>query len=202
MSITSVTIVQKNITDSVNLLSVHNPLVFLIDVVYNTSLPEVLNVKVYDSSDVLLDTFACIPYQDILTTRRFAFIADDILRGYMGTIDDFASSEKVLEYVDGMTKGFKLVFYDPAVPTTKDEVSFVAIHAASQFGEYPYLESIYINEDDTYYAAAGKPVYCYIYNDDTDNILTVGVGEVEFQRLIDYDDVALLDFDDTYLLSL
>jgi hypothetical protein len=202
MAITSITIAQSNITDSINLLSVHNPLVFLIDVVYSSSVPELLNVGIYNDADTLLDTFAAIPYQDISSTRRFAFIADDILRGYMGSIDDFRSNEKVLEYVDGITKEFKLVFYDPDVTSTKDEVSFVAMHAAGQYSDTPYLESIYINEDQTYFAAVGKPVYIYIYNDNEANIITVGTGEVEFQPLLDYDDVAFLDFDDQYLLAL
>jgi hypothetical protein len=202
MAITSVTISQKNITDSINLLSVHNPLVFLIDVVYSSSVPELINVGIYDSNDVLLDTFVAIPYRDISSTRQFAFLADDILRGYMGSIDDFRSNEKVLEYVDGITKEFKLVFYDTDVPATNDEVSFVAMHAAGQYSDTPYLESIYINEDQTYFAAVGKPVYIYIYNDNEANVITVGTGEIEFQPLLDYDDVALLDFDDQYLLAL
>lgn len=202
MAITSITIVQKNITDSINLLSVHNPLVFLIDVAYNTTTPEVINVGIYDKDDVLLDTFACIPYSDSINVRQFAFLADDILRGYLGSIDDFQSAEKVLEYCDGFTKEFTLLFYDPDETDTNDEVSFVAMHAAGQYSETPYLESIYLNQDDTYYAAVGKPVYVYLYNDDAANIITVGTGEVEFQPLLDYDDVALLDFDDQYLLAL
>jgi hypothetical protein len=202
MAITSVTISQKNITDSINLLSVHNPLVFLVDVAYTSAVPEVLNVGIYDNTDTLLDTFACIPYLDTTGVRKFAFLADDILRGYMGSIDDFKSEEKVLEYVDGITKEFKLIFYDPDVSATDDEVSFVAMHAAGQYSDTPYLESIYINQDDTYYAAEGKPVYVYIYNDAEENIITVGSGEVTFLKLLDYDDVALLDFDDQYLLAL
>lgn len=202
MAITSVTISQSNITDSINLLSVHNPLVFLIDVAYNTAAPELINVGIYDKDDVLLDTYVCIPYLDSTGVRQFAFIADDILRGYMGSIDDFRSNEKVLEYCDGITKEFTLNFYDPDTPATNDEVSFVAMHAAGQYSETPYLESIQINQDDTYYAAVGKPVYVYIYNDNEANIISVGTGEVEFQPLLDYDDVALLDFDDQYLLAL
>lgn len=202
MAITSIIISQKNITDTINLLSVHNPLVFLIDVAYNSAAPEVINVGVYDKSNTLLDTFACIPYSDSTGVRQFAFIADDILRGYMGSIDDFRSNEKVLEYCEGLTKEFKLIFYDPSTPATNDNVSFVAMHAAGQYSETPYLESIYINQDDTYFAAVGKPVYVYIYNDNEANVITIGTGEVEFQPLLDYDDVAFLDFDDQYLLAL
>ena len=200
MAITNVTISQKNITDNVNLLSAHNPIIFIVDAVYTGSVPERLNVKIYDKDDVLLNEFACIPYSDVTALRQFAFVATDILKAYMGDIDDFEGNEKVLDYVDGITKVFKLVFYDP-VDEEEDEVTFTAMHAVRQFGETPYLESIYINEDETYYAAVGMPVYCYIYNNDEDNILTVNSGEIITDVLLDYDDVALVDFDDLYLIS-
>lgn len=202
MAITSVTISQANITESCNLLSVHNPLVFIIDVAYTSAVPEVLNAKLYDGDDNLLETFVCIPYLDTAGLRQFVFIANDILKGFMGSIDDFRSNEKILEYVDGITREFKIVFYDPDNTATNDDVSFVAIHAAQQYGDNPYLESIYTNQDETYYAAEGMPVYLYVYNFSESNVITVGVGEVEIQKLLDYDSVALLDFDGSYLIAL
>lgn len=202
MAITSVTIVQDNIVDSVNLLSVHNPLVFLVDAAYAGSIPQGLNVGVYDSSDTLLDTFACIPYSDSTGVRQFAFLANDILKGYMGQIEDFVSAEKVIEYVAGITSVFKLVFYDPDVPETFDEVTFVAMHASRQISETPYLESIFTNQPETYYTGSNMPTYVYFYNDNELNIITVGSGEIIFKPLADYDDFALVDFDDQYLLSL
>lgn len=202
MAITSITISQENRTASIDLLSVHNPLVFLIDAAYTSSVPDVINVKIYDSTPTLLATFACIPYSDTTGVRTFAFIANDILKAYMGSIDDFAGTEKVLEYVDGITKEFTLEFYDPSTPTTKDDVDIVAMHASRQYGNTPYLESIYTNENEVYYAAVGMPVYCYFYNDSEANIITVGSGEFSNERLLDYDSVALLDFDESYLLSL
>lgn len=200
MAITDVTITQKNITDNVDLLSIHNPLVFIVDATYTGDIPEELNVKIYDEDDVLLNEFGCIPYSDTTGVRQFAFVATDILKGYMGTFDDFKSAEKVLEYVDGITKIFKLVFYDPT-DLEEDEVTFVAMHAARQFGDTPYLSSIYNNDDETYYAAVGMPVYCYVYNNDEDNVLTVNSGEIITNVLLDYDDVALVDSDDLYLIS-
>lgn len=202
MAISSVTITQDNIVDSVNLLSIHNPLVFIADAAYTGSIPDFLNVKLYDKNDVLLDTFACIPYADSTGVRRFAFLANDILKGYMGALEDFASVEKVIEYVPNATTIFKLKFYDPDSEATYDEVTFVAMHAARQIGETPYLESIYNNESETYYTGQNMPAYAYFYNDNELNIITVGTGEIIFRPLNDYDDYALLDFDDQYLLSL
>jgi hypothetical protein len=201
MAITSVTITQDNISGSINLLSVHNPLVFLVDVVYSSSAPEVLNVGLYDDTPTLLETFACIPYSDVTGVRTFAFIANDILKGYMGSIDDFVSVEKTLEYVNGITKEFSLTFYDPATPATNDNVSFVAIHAAQQYSNDPYLESIYINEDEVYYAGEEMTVYVYFYNDADTNIITVGSGDIIMDALLDYDNYIFVDFDDIYLIA-
>jgi hypothetical protein len=202
MAITSVTISQSNLTDRINLLSVHNPLVFLVDVAYTSSAPDLLNVGLYDGDGTLLDTFACIPYSDTTGVRQFAFIASDILKGYMGSIDDFKILEKVLEYCEGITSEFSLKFYDPLTPETHIDLPFVAMHAARQYGDTPYLESIQLNEDETYYCGAGMPVYLYIYNDSESNVITVGSGELTFEKLLDYDNIAFLDFDEQYLLAL
>jgi hypothetical protein len=202
MSITSVNISQSNITDNCNLVSVHNPLIFLVDVAYNSAVPELLKVDLLDNEDTLLETFACIPYLDTTGLRQFAFIANDILKGYMGSFNDFVSAEKVLEYCEGITSEFKLKFYDPADDTIKDEVSFVAMHSARQYGDTPYLESIYLNENETYIAGAKMPVYVYIYNNNTENVITVNTGELQFLPLLDYDDVAFLDFDGQYLTAI
>jgi hypothetical protein len=201
MAITSITISQDNKSGDIDLLSLHNPLVFLVDVVYTASAPDTLYVELQDGDDAVLETFSAIPYQDSAfgSTRTFAFIATDILKGYMGSIEDFAGTEKTLEYVDGITTEFTLRFYIDAV---ENSVSFVACHAARQFGDTPYMESIFNNDDQTYYAAENLPVYVYFYNDDAANVVTVFSGEVTFDRLLDYDDVAFLDFDDLYLIAI
>lgn len=202
MAITGIDIIQTNITASCNLLAVHSPVVFLVDVSYTSSVPEILNVDLLDSFDNVLNTFVCIPYSDRTGVRTFAFIAHEAIRAYIGSFDDFESAEKVLEYCDGITREFKLTFYDPDAEETNDSVEFVAIHSARQFGETPYLESIYNNVDEYYYGAAGMPIYLYIYNNSETNIITVGTGDITFLPLLDYDDVMFYDFDDLILLSL
>lgn len=201
MAITSINISQSNTTDTCNLVSVHNPLIFLVDVAYTSSAPDVLNIGLYDETPTLLETFVCIPYSDITGIRTFAFLANDIIKGYMGSIEDFFAPEKTIQYVDGMTKEFKLVFYDPSTPTTNDELTIIAMHAARQFSEAPYLESIQINEDETYFAGENMPVYVYVYNNSETNVITVGTGELVLDKLLDYDDIIFLDFDDLYLLA-
>lgn len=202
MAITGITISQSNIEDNCNLLSIHNQLVFISDVAYTGEAPELVNVDILDSSDTVLDTFSAIPYNDIAGARQFAFIANDILKSYMGSIDDFRSNEKVLEYVDGITKEFTIKFYDPSTSATFASVNFIAMQAARQFGESPCLIAISNNVNETYYGAVGMPVYVYFYNKDASNVISIGTGEITMLALLDYDDVYFYDFDDSKILAL
>jgi hypothetical protein len=177
----------------VNLLSVHNPQAFII----NTDTQR-LHVNIYDKNDALLDTFACIRYND----NQFVFLCDDILSGYMGDIDDFESGANVIAYVSGMTKIFKLEFFDPENIADKAEVTFDTVQAAQQFGSTPSLDRIFYNDNDTYIAAVGMPMYAYFYNDSEANIITVNTAVLTEEALVDYDDILLLDSDNLYLTTL
>jgi hypothetical protein len=197
MAITAITITQDNKSGNIDLLSVHNPLVFLVEVDYTSTAPETLYVELQDEDSTVLDTYAAIPYSDSDsgTTRTFAFMASDILRAYMGEFDDFESPERTLEYVAGITQQFTLRFY---IDDIEDSVSFVACHAAAQYGETPYLESIYNNDDETYYGAEDNPVYVYFYNASEGNELTID-SETAFELVaLDSDSEIFTDSDGLY----
>jgi len=193
MAVTNITITQDNKVGNCDLLSVHNPLVFLAQADYTGEAPEYMYVDVKNVSGTVLGTFACIPYEDVTEGRVFAFIATDILRAFMEDIDDFESEEGVLEFVDNITMYFTLKFY---IGSEYDTVSFTAIHAAGQYGASAAMEDIYNNTDETYYAANGMPVYIYFYNADTDNILNIDDPDPEEIYAVDYDDTYFTDFDD------
>jgi hypothetical protein len=199
MAVTSITISQTNKTGNVDLLAVHNPLVFLVDVAYTSAAPETLYVELQDELGDEIETFAAIPYSDVGSIRTFAFIADDILRSYMESYADFESPVGTLEHVPNQTKQYGLRFYIDAIEAT---VEFVACHAARQFGEDPAMEDIYTNDDDTYYGASGKPVYAYIYNNSTTNLITIDSPTADEYALTDYDDTILIDHDNQYFKSL
>lgn len=197
MAVTSITIIQDNKNGGVDLLSVHNPLVFLVDVAYSSEIPETLYVELQNGDGEVLDTFAAIPYRDSDSgsIRTFAFLASVILKAYMDSFEDFESSENTLEYVDGITKQFTLRFY---VGTVEASVSFTAIHAARQFGDTPYLGSIFNNEAETYYTGAGMPVYIYFYNADENNNITIDTPTSDELAALDYDDTVFIDHDYSY----
>lgn len=202
MAITAVNISQDNIQDESNLVAVHSPLIFLVNADYTGAAPEVLYCDVYDSDDVLLGRFKCIPYVDLTSTlRQFMFIADSILRGFMESFDDEVQSGGSIEYVDNITKEFTLEFLDTTEAFT-DTVDIVACHAVRQFGEDPNMETIFWNEAKTYYGYENKPVYVYIYNDNIGNIVGTTPGETGFEYALDYDDEIFTDaVDDPFTVT-
>lgn len=167
MAITDISIHEDNKVGDSDLLAVHSPLAFLIDVTFTGAIPDVLFCDVYDEDAVLLATFKCIPYQDLLPTeRRFIFIADSILRGYMNEFDDFVQTENSFVAVSDITKIFELKFRDPDAGVPDAEVTFTAIQASKEFGENPNLTDIFNNETQIYLAPKDGVVYIYFYNDD------------------------------------
>jgi hypothetical protein len=193
MSIDSIIITQDNKQDNVDLLSIHSPLVFIVDVEYSLTKPDQLNVEVLDSDSVSLATFRAIEYSEANSVITYIFKANDVLDSFMGDVEDFESSLNVLDYVDGITKGFTLRFYIDAVEV---ETSFVAIHSASQFGDYSANEAIYNNENLCFYGIIGEPVYVYFYNSNDGSNLAIGEPIGENDYYFDYDDEAFLDYDD------
>lgn len=172
MAITSITVIQDNKIDSCPLLSVHNPLVFIVEAEYTSSAPDLL----YVSENVGSKIYSCIPYSDPQAGKRqFMFIADEIMRGLMGEFDDVIQSDGTNEHRTSKTLDVTLRFYDPSTPATYVDLAFTAIHAARQFGESPSCNNIFENDAENYIGVVGFPCYVYFYNDSASNVLTVAV---------------------------
>lgn len=175
MAITSITISQDNIFIGSNLLPIHSPLVFIVTVIYTTTAPDILKVGIYDDTSTLLDTFKCIPYEDTnSTTRKFIFIANEVIKGLMNGFDDELINLNQLTYIENITKVLRLRFYDPDVPATYDEETFTFIHGSKQFSERPNLDTIFANTPDVYYALKNSFVYVYFFNSNAANVLVYG----------------------------
>lgn len=170
MAITSITVIQDNKVDSKPLLSIHNPLVFIVEANYTSTAPDLL----YVSESVNSGVYSCIPYSDPQAGKRqFMFIADEIIRGLMGEFDDTVQADSSNELRANKTLDVTLTFYDPTTPATNCTIDFIAIHGTRQFGENPCLEEIYDNEDENYVGVVGSPCYCYFFNDNASNVITV-----------------------------
>ena len=183
MAALDVVIYQDNVDGACNLLACHSPLVFLIDQEHN-GLPVNLYCDVYGGTGAPvgdpLGTFLCAYDRDISgNVRRFRFMADKILRGYMEDFDDFVQTAESVKQVEKVTKDFILRFYDEA-DAYDDTVQVVAFSASRQFGDNPALTDVYGNTDTLYLAGSGKPVYIYFFNDTAGVVAKIVKGITEY----------------------
>lgn len=176
MAITKIVSIQTN-HDTSELLAVHNPLCFIIEVEYTGSAPDSL----YVSNELTSEIYSCIPYSDpSLGTRQFMFIADEIVRGMMDDFDDRIQANSTIEFQDKLTKEIEFRFYDPAVTSWTEGINELYIdsyfcHAARQFGENPSLNELANNDTETYIGIIGFPCYVYYYCKDITSTLSVTV---------------------------
>lgn len=199
MAITSITIIQDNKIGDSDLLAVHSPLSFIVEVKYTTTTPEELGCDVLISG-ILQDSYRMIPLRDLSpTTRQFIFMADQILRSKMQGFDDFTQLNETLLPVSDITQEFELLFYDIDVPATNETLTFTACHAARQFDDVngANMLDIYNNESDTYVGYEGQPVYVYFYNDNPSANLSIGIDvSLVQENAVDFDDQEFTDFND------
>ena len=179
MAITDINVVQDNIVGDCNLLAIHSPLSFIIDVTWNTDLPE-LFVDDMNLTEEVLETFRCIFYRDLTATvREFIFIAstgkESVLRGYMTEYNDFLQTAGTIERVANNVFDFILRFRNEAGDVYED-VTIVAFHASRQFGQTAAITDIYDNDTDFYITGVNKPVYIYFYNPDEGVVATITDG--------------------------
>lgn len=180
MPINTLTISQDNKIGASDLLSIHNPLVFLCDVFYTGQYPTFIYVDVF-LDGVLNKTYKAIPFKDLSGTyRQFAFYADAIIRQLFidletTLLDDFPQSAGTLVFVENLTRNITITFRDPNENAADASVSIVACSAASQFGDIngSNLKTLFDNDTQTYYCAFGGRCYIYFYNDNINNILSI-----------------------------
>lgn len=197
MAITGLTIIKSNVTSESNLVAVHSPLSFIVEATYTGAAPDIGTVTAGIYSDgELLGSFRCNVLKDVIPgIRQFYFRADAILRGYMEDFNDFVQGENSFVPVDYITKEFKIIFAVNGV-TPLPEVEFVACHGARQFGESENMEDIATNQENTYLAVKGEPVYVYFFNGDDALVPTIGDTSIDNFDALDFDDIEFTDFDD------
>lgn len=148
MAITAIDIYKDNKVGDCDLLNVASPLVYLVDVTYNTAPPDNLYARLYDKDNVKLGYYRCMPLKDLSNTiRRFAFYADEIFRQYIPPLDDFTQSSGTLVEVVDAVKQFKIVFSD-----NKNEAAAAGYHIKSgsmagiTVSQTPYFITLVISD--------------------------------------------------------
>ncbi len=196
MSVLSLSIIQDNVSLGIDLLSIHNPLSFIVEALYTDNAPTTCNCSIYDKDDILLGNFSCIPYKDVLNNRQFVFVADNIINSYMESFDDVTSPEQTVHELPNFTKYFKLVFTCESVSVFTE---FRGAHAVQQFGQTPQLEEVFNNASMTFYGCENKPVYIYFYNTTEGASISVNTEFAEIYAA-DYDLTLFIDDDNVLFL--
>jgi hypothetical protein len=164
MAVTGLTIYKDNIEGSINTMAVHSPLIFLIDLTYTEVAPDKMYCEILIGTTSVL-TVRCIYASDVSSgTRRFKFVADEILRSLLPLFDDYVQSGQSFEIAKNLSQEFQLVFKDDLVNTHADSCFIDAVHAARQVGESACMTDICANASGIYIGAPNKPVYVYFYN--------------------------------------
>lgn len=170
-----VRIIQDNKVDSWELLSVHNPLVFIAEVDYDGTTPDTISVRLESESVVIFEGNAITFKDSAPKTRQFVFMADTFIRGAMPDYEDEVQGAGTLIPIQNITKPFTITFtYENIIAST----SFVACNASSQFGDEFGACLKDINLPKIYTAGEGGVVYLYMYNWDENNVISMDTNLV------------------------
>jgi hypothetical protein len=198
--ITSITTAQSNLLEGYVTLSIHNPLLVLVDATYTGVTPDYIYCAI-EINRTAIGSFRCVALEDLsLTQRTFMLKVDSIVKSYMDLFDDVTSTVGILESVPEFTAEVNLTFTDPLNEgATPLELYFIALHASREIGENPCVSEIEDNVSDTYYAWGSHPVYVYFFNNDINN--TLSLETIEPEIILDYDDTEFSDYDDELFTS-
>lgn len=164
MAITAIEIIQDNLVNGCELLSVHNPLVFIARATFTGDKPDYLYVNINS-----VQYKAIYLRDESLTERDFYFIADEVLRKELGKIEDINQTTDTILSISNLSKELTIEFSDGDLIT--DSVTFTAVNGARDFESLTGAEMVAEcdNESKYYIAAVGEKYYLYWYNDDANN---------------------------------
>jgi len=179
----SLTIVQDNKQSGVDLLAINNPLSFIVEATYTGITPDYIPVDLYFDGEIIA-SFKALSYKDSAPlTRQFVFLADEIIRGYMDDLNDFAQASGTMQPLENITKEFQVVF---TYQNQSVSITFVACNGVRQFGDEFGACMVDVNNNKTYTAGENGTVYLYFYNDNENNVITVDGITFETNYIIDY----------------
>ena len=170
----TLTITQDNKHGDIDLLAIHNPLVFLIEAEYSGVTPQTIGVELYKGDEKVF-VGSAVPLLDVdITHRVFRFIANPTIKYNMQDFEDIVQTGGSLIHVSNITQEFTINVFDLDNPTTiLDTVTFIAIICARQLGQLPSVDEIYNNDNELIIGGENKQVYVYFYNTDSENTLEV-----------------------------
>jgi hypothetical protein len=176
MTVTAVNITQDNIVSGVNLLSVHNPLVFIAGAEWTGTPPDFLTGQIDG-----VDYKATYYREETASNRSFIFVTDEIIRSIMSDIEDTAQTTGTVIAISNMTTDVTVTMTD-LDSTQSDSVDIIACHASNDFeSEYgAAMFDRYNNASNFYVMAKGQKGYLYWYNDDAANPIKKDASDTPF----------------------
>jgi hypothetical protein len=173
MTITAIDITQDNTVGVVDLLAVHNPLVFIAVATWNTDVPN--NIYAEIDSTVYKMAF----YEDLSATQRaFLFVSEEILRSLLPALVDISQSVDTIIEIPDLILDVTIDFTKVAEGVPADSVDIIACHAARDFEDEngAAMVDIWNNESQYYVGAVDQDVYLYWWNDNAANIINGDIG--------------------------
>lgn len=175
MAISSISIIQSNIINDVNLIAAHSDVFFIAEAIYSGLTPTSLGVAIYDKEDVLLKNFRAVTKGDTsVTTREFYFESGVLIRALMPLFDDFFQGSNTILKCTNLDKIIKIKFYDLDNEATFSETITVNFaHAVRQIAESVGIEDVFLNFSKTVFCVKDRHCYLYYYNSEIGTNLSV-----------------------------
>ncbi len=167
--ISAIEIIEDNSISGCYLMSIHNPLTFIVKATYTVASPDTIYAKI--GSEV----YKCIYYGDESATERlFYFIADEILRADLGAIEDYEQTPDTIIHMANLSKDITVTFTESfGIHTISDSVVISVVNAANDFesANGAVMLSDFNNESKFYVSSKDKQIYLYWYNDNASNVV-------------------------------
>lgn len=145
------------------IVAVHNTLNFEFKEPEATA-PEYMDVRLF-VNDVPVGDYKAHPYQRENGDIIYLFNADEIIRQYMPSIDDYSSLLNSAAQAVNMQAQIKLQKKKPADTQFVNVDIFLAINAARQIGlEGENLTDLVTNNENPFVFVEGQPGYIYVYD--------------------------------------
>lgn len=145
------------------IVAVHNTLNFEFKEPEATA-PEYMDVRLF-VNDVPVGDYKAHPYQRENGDITYLFNADEIIRQYMPSIDDYGSLLNSVAQAVNMQGQVKLQKKKPTDTQFVNVDIFLAINAARQIGlEGENLTDLVTNNENPFVFVEGQPGYIYVYD--------------------------------------
>lgn len=174
-------IIQDNKINGFDLLAIHNPLFFIVQLNYETGdIPDFLNVRIFDVSTSTTNPVwigRAHPYKDISgVARQYILSVSQVTMSILmpEIKDQLEQPINALFFAEYASRNFNLEFYENnSLYGLHLFTDFVALNGSAQIGDDGGACKIKYNTPNVYTCTVGAYVYVYCYSDSNTSLITV-----------------------------